>query len=116
MIFNFMIPVALLILLTTIFGTMSLRAVTSHQRQVIVESIENILDKCHHIDATVNCNWNGDYLPTLKCCDELQKRSDELQKVDRELISGFFVQISESTQKHLLYLCAWIADNISFFY
>lgn len=87
MIFNYMIPVALLILMTTVFGTMSLRAVSSHQRRVIVESIENILDKCHHIDAhhidtTVNCNWNGDYVPTLKCCDEMQKRSDELQKVE----------------------------------
>lgn len=88
MIINFMIPTSMLIIATTILGTMSLRAVTAHQRQVIVESIENILDKCHHIDATVNCNWNGDYVPAIKCCDELQKRSEELQKVNKKLFSS----------------------------
>lgn len=33
---------------------MTLRAVVSKQRQVIVDSIENILDKCQNIDVSVN--------------------------------------------------------------
>lgn len=70
-----MIPTSVLIVSTTIFGTMTLRSVVSQQRQVIVESIENILDKCQHIDATVNCNLNGEYLPTVRCCDEMDKVS-----------------------------------------
>lgn len=84
MIVNFMIPTSILIILTTIFGTMTmheLRSVVSKQRQVIVESIENILDKCQHIDATVNgvnllapdSNLNSEYIPTVKCCDEMDK-------------------------------------------
>ncbi|XP_031622135.1 uncharacterized protein LOC116340077 [Contarinia nasturtii] len=81
MIFNFMIPTSILIISNTIFGTMTLRAVVSKQRQVIVESIENILDKCQNIDATVNSvnllapdsNINTDYIPTNKCCDEMEK-------------------------------------------
>lgn len=81
MIVNFMIPTSVLIVVTTILGTLSLRAVVAQQRQVIVESIENILDKCHHIDAAVNCNWNGEYVPQIKCCEEMHKRSEELQKV-----------------------------------
>lgn len=60
---------------------MTLRAVVLKQRQVIVESIENILDKCQNIDATVNNvnllapdpTINTDYIPTVKCCDELDK-------------------------------------------
>lgn len=60
---------------------MTLRSVVSKQRQVIVESIENILDKCQNIDATVNSvnllapgpNIKTDYIPTVKCCDEMDK-------------------------------------------
>lgn len=60
---------------------MTLKAVVSKQRQVIVESIENILDKCQNIDATVNSvnilapdpNINTEYIPTVKCCDEMDK-------------------------------------------
>lgn len=81
MIFNFMIPTSILIISNTIFGTMTLRSVVSKQRQVIVESIENILDKCQNIDATVNSvnllapdpNINTEYIPTVKCCDEMDK-------------------------------------------
>lgn len=81
MIFNFMIPTSILIISNTIFGTMTLRSVVSKQRQVIVESIENILDKCQNIDATVNGvnllapdpTINTDYIPTVKCCDEMDK-------------------------------------------
>lgn len=81
MIVNFMIPTSILIIATTIFGTMTLRSVVSKQRQVIVESIENILDRCQHIDATVNgvnllapnSNLNSEYIPTVKCCDEMDR-------------------------------------------
>lgn len=81
MIVNFMIPTSMLIIATTIFGTMTLRSVVSKQRQNIVESIENILDKCQHIDATVNGvnllapdnNLNNEYIPTVKCCNEMDK-------------------------------------------
>lgn len=81
MIFNFMIPTSILIISNTIFGTMTLRSVVTKQRQVIVESIENILDKCQNIDATVNGvnllapdpTINTDYIPTVKCCDEMDK-------------------------------------------
>lgn len=60
---------------------MTLKAVVSKQRQVIVESIENILDKCQNIDATVNsvnilapeANINTEYIPTVKCCEEMDK-------------------------------------------
>lgn len=59
---------------------MTLKSVVSKQRQVIVESIENILDKCQNIDATVNngnllpdTNINVDYIPTVKCCEEMDK-------------------------------------------
>lgn len=83
MIVNFMIPTSILIIATTIFGTMTLRSVVSKQRQVIVESIENILDKCQHIDAvnSVNLlapenNLNADYIPTVKCCDEMDRVSN----------------------------------------
>lgn len=61
---------------------MTLRSVVSKQRQVIVESIENILDKCQNIDAvnSVNLlapdtNLTTDYIPTVKCCDEMDKVS-----------------------------------------
>lgn len=65
---------------------MTLKSVVSKQRQVIVESIENILDKCQNIDATVNgvnllapdTNLNTDYISSVKCCDEMDK------------VSGFF--------------------------
>lgn len=82
MIFNFMIPTSILIISNTIFGTMTLRSVVSKQRQVIVESIENILDKCQNIEAvnSVNLlapdtNLTTDYIPTVKCCDEMDKVS-----------------------------------------
>lgn len=86
MIVNFMIPTSILIVATTIFGTMTLRSVVSKQRQVIVESIENILDKCQHIDATVSGvnllapdshHLNSDFIPTVKCCDEMDKVNAE---------------------------------------
>lgn len=61
---------------------MTLRSVVSKQRQVIVESIENILDKCQNIEAvnSVNLlapdtNLTTDYIPTVKCCDEMDKVS-----------------------------------------
>lgn len=82
MIINFMIPISALIVATTIFGTLTLRTVVSKQRQVIVESIENILDKCQHIDAAassanslanVNGVLGGDLMPSIKCCDEMEK-------------------------------------------
>lgn len=83
MIINFMIPTSILIVATTIFGTMTLRTVVSKQRQVIVESIENILEKCQHIDATVananalnlEQNLTSEYVPTVKCCEEMEKVS-----------------------------------------
>lgn len=76
-----MIPTSLLIVTTTIFGTLTLRTVVSKQRQVIVESIENILEKCQHIDATMasanilaaESNFHVDYVPNVKCCDEMEK-------------------------------------------
>lgn len=81
MIINFMIPTSLLIVATTVFGTLTLRTVVSKQRQVIVESIENILEKCQHIDATMASanilaaenNLHVDYVPNIKCCDEMEK-------------------------------------------
>lgn len=67
MIVNFMIPISALIVTTTVLGTLSLRSVASKQREVIVESIENILDKCQHVSAVI---------PTVeKCCDEMDKVS-----------------------------------------
>lgn len=63
---------------------MTLKSVVSKQRQVIVESIENILDKCQNIDATVNGvnllaandnNINSEYISSVKCCDEMDKVS-----------------------------------------
>lgn len=66
MIVNFMIPISALIVATTIFGTLTLRDVAAKQREVIVESIENILEKCQHIDA--------DIMPVMdKCCEEMEK-------------------------------------------
>lgn len=80
MIVNFMIPISALIVVTTIFGTLTLRAVVSKQRQVIVESIENILDKCQNIDAktadslaNTNSILGNELMPTVKCCDEVDK-------------------------------------------
>ncbi len=65
MIVNFMIPISALIVTTTVLGTLSLRSVASKQREVIVESIENILEKCQHVSAVI---------PTVeKCCDEMEK-------------------------------------------
>lgn len=65
MIVNFMIPTSALIVSTTVLGTLSLRSVASKQREVIVESIENILEKCQHVSAVI---------PTVeKCCDEMDK-------------------------------------------
>lgn len=81
MIINFMIPTSLLIVATTVFGTLTLRTVVSKQRQVIVESIENILEKCQHIDATMananilaaESNLHVDFVPSMKCCEEMEK-------------------------------------------
>lgn len=81
MIINFMIPTSLLIVATTVFGTLTLRTVVSKQRQVIVESIENILEKCQHIDATMASanilaaenNLHVDFVPNVKCCEEMEK-------------------------------------------
>lgn len=65
MIVNFMIPISALIVATTILGTLSLRSVAAKQREVIVESIENILEKCQHVSAVI---------PIVeKCCDEMDK-------------------------------------------
>lgn len=91
MIFNFMIPTSILIISNTIFGTMTLRSVVTKQRQVIVESIENslnILDKCQTMDAAVNgvnllasdANINTDYIPNVKCCDEMDKVDNILSR------------------------------------
>lgn len=61
---------------------MTLKSVVSKQREKIVESIENILDKCQNIDATVNGvnllaapdnNINSEYISSVKCCDEMDK-------------------------------------------
>lgn len=76
-----MIPTSLLIVATTVFGTLTLRTVVSKQRQVIVESIENILEKCQHIDATMASanilaaenNLHVDFVPNMKCCEEMEK-------------------------------------------
>lgn len=71
----------MLIVATTVFGTLTLRTVVSKQRQVIVESIENILEKCQHIDATMASanilaaenNLHVDFVPNVKCCEEMEK-------------------------------------------
>lgn len=77
MIVNFMIPISALIVATTVLGTLSLRSVASKQREVIVESIENILEKCQHVSAVI---------PTVeKCCDEMDKVSEELADNIEEL-------------------------------
>lgn len=81
MIINFMIPTSLLIVASTVFGTLTLRTVVSKQRQVIVESIENILEKCQHIDATMASanflaaenNLHVDFVSHGKCCEEMEK-------------------------------------------
>ncbi|KAG4070455.1 hypothetical protein HA402_005687 [Bradysia odoriphaga] len=76
MIVNFMIPISALIVATTVLGTLSLRSVASKQREVIVESIENILEKCQHVSAVI---------PTVeKCCDEMDKQvcDTDLKRVD----------------------------------
>lgn len=64
---NFMIPISALIVATTVLGTLSLRSVAAKQREVIVESIENILEKCQHVSAVIpeKC--------VEKCCDEMDK-------------------------------------------
>ena len=83
MIINFMIPISMLIVATTIFGTITLRYVVSKQRQVIVESIENILEKCQHIDAASTHSLNNagniaELVTTAKCCEEMEKVSSVL--------------------------------------
>lgn len=78
MIVNFMIPISALIVATTIFGTLTLRGVAAKQREVIVESIENILEKCQHIDAVGGgVVGSGNVMPSVmeKCCDEMDKVS-----------------------------------------
>lgn len=76
MIINYMIPISMLIVATTIFGTLTLRGVAAKQREVIVESIENILEKCQQIDATgANATGGNVLMPSVmeKCCDEMDK-------------------------------------------
>lgn len=76
MIFNFMIPVSGLIVSTTVFGTLTLRTMVSKHRQVIVESIENILEKCQQME-TQSANGEGvlgaELMSGYKCCDEMDK-------------------------------------------
>lgn len=62
MIVNFMIPISALIVATTIFGTLTIKAVASKQREVIVDNLDNILEKCQHIDSTME-----------KCCEDSEK-------------------------------------------
>lgn len=79
MIINYMVPTSLLIIATTVLGTLTLRSVVSRQRQVMVESIENILEKCHHIDSlnanfvSTDANIGPECTTTFKCCDEMEK-------------------------------------------
>lgn len=63
MIVNFMIPISALIVATTIFGTLTIKSVASKQREVIVDNLDNILEKCHHIDTTIE-----------KCCDDSSEK------------------------------------------
>lgn len=65
MIVNFMIPISALIVATTIFGTLTIKAVSAKQREVIVENLDHILEKCQHIDSTIE-----------KCCEEAEKVID----------------------------------------
>lgn len=91
MIINYMIPTSLLIIATTAFGTLTLRSVVSRQRQVIVDSIENILEKCQHIDTlnaniiTMDSNFSPEYSTTFKCCEEMDKVSEKIEKQKFEL-------------------------------
>lgn len=65
MIVNFMIPVSGIIVASTILGTLCLREIANKQREVIAESIENILEnaaKCHEINV-------GSVIETDKCCE-----------------------------------------------
>ena len=73
MIVNFMIPISALIVATTILGTLTLRDVASKQREVIVESIENILEKCHHLDSGVIPVASS--VTIDKCCEDAEKVS-----------------------------------------
>lgn len=94
-----MIPTSLLIVATTVFGTLTLRTVVSKQRQVIVESIENILEKCQHIDATMASanilaaenNLHVDFVPNVKCCEEMEKvremKTSSTSRVGRKLFT-----------------------------
>lgn len=70
MIVNFMIPVSILIVISTILGTISLRKIVAKQRQVIGESIESIMESAAikyepsnvtaspHLSAVVNNQLN----------------------------------------------------------
>lgn len=75
-----MIPASGFIIATTILGTLTLRAVTSKQRQVIVESIENILEKCQNIDACnsammASVNNLSECVSNVRCCEEMERVS-----------------------------------------
>lgn len=83
MIINFMIPASIFIVVTTILGTLTLRAVSSKQRQVIVESIGNILEKCQNIDASITASINNlsENVPATRCCDEIERVSTPIGRV-----------------------------------
>lgn len=69
MIFHYMVPVSILIIASTILGTICLRKIISKQRQVIGESIESIME----------CSSKCDYIPPIiqtdKFCEEAEKVS-----------------------------------------
>ncbi|XP_037918317.1 uncharacterized protein LOC119656086 [Hermetia illucens] len=78
MIVNFMIPVSGIIVASTILGTLCLREIANKQREVIAESIENILEnaaKCHEINV-------GSVIETDKCCEMDDKSIDVYRKGD----------------------------------
>ncbi|XP_055386825.1 uncharacterized protein LOC129615585 [Condylostylus longicornis] len=79
MIVNFMIPISGIILTSTVLGTLCLREIATKQREVIAESIENILEnaaKCHEINnaATV--------IETDKCCEIEERATEPCKKND----------------------------------
>lgn len=119
MIVNFMIPISALIVATTIFGTLTLRGVAAKQREVIVESIENILEKCQHIDAVGGgVVGSGNVMPSVmeKCCDEMDKvsfqnknkiinliRIESHPSMDKVLKEGLLTQYSFNSFKRQIY-------------
>lgn len=79
MIVNFMIPISALIVATTVLGTLTLKSVVAKQREVMVENIDNILEKCQQFDASI--------IPAIdKNCDEIEKVIiDKLTTVSRPI-------------------------------